>query len=49
MDGCFCFFEAYAHFSQMYQETGKPLLSMKCGGLMDVDRTAKPFKHLMLT
>lgn len=36
-------------FSQLYQKIGKPLLSMKRDGLMDVERTAKPFNHSMLT
>jgi hypothetical protein len=49
IDGRFCFFEVYAHFSPLYQQVGKRLLSMKSIGSMDVEGTAKPFKHCMLT
>ncbi len=48
-DGRFCFFEAYACFSPLYQQVGKHLLSMKSVGSMDVERMAKPFKHSILT
>jgi hypothetical protein len=44
IDGRFCFFEAYAHFSPLYQQVGKHLLLMKSVGSMDVERMAKPFK-----
>ena len=49
IDGRFRFFEAYARFSSLYQLVGKRLLSMKSVGSMDVERTAKPFKHSILT
>jgi hypothetical protein len=49
IDGRFCFFEAYACFSPLYQQVGKQLLSMKSVGSMDVERMAKPFKHCILT
>ena len=49
IDGRFRFFEAYARFSPLYQKVGKRLLSMKSVGSMDVERTAKPFKHCILT
>jgi hypothetical protein len=49
IDGRFCFFEAYACFSPLYQQDGKRLLSMKSIGSMDVDCMAKPFKHSILT
>ena len=49
IDGRFCFFEAYARFSSLYQLVGKRLLSMKSVGSMDVERTAKPFKHSIFT
>ncbi len=49
IDGLFRFFEAYACFSSLYQKVGKRLLSMKSVGSMDVKRTAKPFKHCILT
>jgi hypothetical protein len=49
IDGRFCFFEVYAHFSPLYQQVGKHLLSMKSVGSMDVEHTAKPFKHNMLS
>ncbi len=49
IDGRFCFFEAYAHFSPNYQQVWKRLLSMKSAGSMDVERVAKPFKHSILT
>jgi hypothetical protein len=49
IDGRFRFFEAYARFSPLYQQVGKCLLSMKSVGSMDVERTAKPFKHCILT
>jgi hypothetical protein len=49
IDGRFCFFEVYACFSPLYQQVGKRLLSMKIVGSMDVERTAKPFKHCMLS
>jgi hypothetical protein len=45
IDGHFRFFEAHAHFSPHYQQVGKCLLSMKSVGSMDVECTAKPFKH----
>jgi hypothetical protein len=48
IDWRFCFFEVYACFSPLYQQIGKRLLSMKTVGSMDVERTAKPFKHCML-
>jgi hypothetical protein len=47
IDGRFCFFVVYARFSPLYQQVGKYLLSMKRIGSMDVERTAKPFKHCM--
>ncbi len=40
IDGHFHFFEAYAHFSPLYQQVGKRLLSMKSVGSMDVKRMA---------
>jgi hypothetical protein len=49
IDGRFHFFEAYTHFSSLYQQVGKRLLSMKSIGSMDMERTAKPFKHCILT
>ena len=49
IDGRFCFFEIYACFSPLYQQIGKRLLSMKSVGSMDVEHTAKPFKHCILT
>jgi hypothetical protein len=49
IDRCFCFFEAYAHFSPLYQQVGKRLLLMKSIGSMDVECMAKPFKHSILT
>ena len=49
IDGRFRFFEVYARFSPLYQQIGKCLLSMKTVGSMDVERTAKPFKHCMLS
>jgi hypothetical protein len=49
IDGQVCFFEAYAHFSPLYQQVGKCLLSMKSFGPMDMECTAKPFKHCILT
>ena len=49
IDGRFRFFEVYASFSPLYQQIGKRLLSMKTVGSMDVERTAKPFKHCMLS
>jgi hypothetical protein len=49
IDGHFRFFEVYACFSPLYQQVGKCLLSMKSVGSMDVERTAKPFKHCILT
>jgi hypothetical protein len=49
IDGLFHFFEVYACFSPLYQQVGKHLLSMKSVGSMDVERTAKPFKHCILT
>jgi hypothetical protein len=49
IDGHFRFFEVYARFSLLYQQVGKRLLSMKSVGSMDVERTAKPFKHCILT
>jgi hypothetical protein len=49
IDGRFCFFEVYACLSPLYQQVGKHLLSMKSIGSMDVERTAKPFKHCMLS
>jgi hypothetical protein len=48
IDGCFCFFEAYACFSPLYQQVGKCLLSMKGVGSMDVECMAKPLKHCIL-
>jgi hypothetical protein len=48
-DGRFYFFEVYARFSPLYQQVGKCLLSMKSVGSMDVEHTAKPFKHCILT
>ncbi len=36
-------------FCPLYQKVGKGLLSMKSVGSMDVERTAKPFKHCILT
>ncbi len=47
IDGRFCFFEAYACFSPLYQQVGKRLLSMKNIGSMDVECMAKPFKHCL--
>jgi hypothetical protein len=49
IDGHFRFFEVYARFSPLYQQAGKHLLSMKSVGSMDVERTAKPFKHCIIT
>ncbi len=49
IDGRFCFFEAYACFSPLYQQVGKCPLSMKSVGSMDVECMAKPFKHSTLT
>ncbi len=49
IDGRFPFFEVYARFSPLYQQVGKHLLSMKSVGSMDVEHTAKPFKHCILT
>jgi hypothetical protein len=49
IDGNFRFFEVYAPFSPLYQQVGKRLLSMKSVGSMDVEHTAKPFKHCILT
>jgi hypothetical protein len=49
IDGRFRFFEVYARFSSLYQQVGKCLLSMKSVGSMDVECTAKPFKHCMLS
>jgi hypothetical protein len=49
IDGRFRFFEVYARFSPLYQQVGKCLLSMKSVGSMDVERTAWPFKHCILT
>jgi hypothetical protein len=49
IDLCFRFFEVYARFSPLCQQVGKRLLSMKSVGSMDVERTAKPFKHCMLS
>jgi hypothetical protein len=49
IDGCFHFFEAYAHFSSLYQQVGKRLLLMKSAGSMDMECMAKPFKHSILT
>ncbi len=43
------FFEVYARFSPLYQQVEKHLLSMKSVGSMDVERTAKHFKHYMLS
>ncbi len=45
----FHFFEVYARFSPLYQQVGKHLLSIKSVGSMYVERTAKPFKHCILT
>jgi hypothetical protein len=41
IDGHFCFFEAYAHFSPLYQQVGKHLHSMKSVSSMDVDHGKK--------
>ncbi len=49
IDGHFHFFEVYACFSPLYQQVGKRLLSMKSVCSMDVECTAKPFKHCILT
>ncbi len=49
IDARFCFFEVYARFSPLYKQVGKHLLSMKSIGSIDVERTAKPFKHCMLS
>jgi hypothetical protein len=49
IDGRFCFFEAYAHFSPLYQQVGKQLLAVKSVGSIDVERMAKLFKHCILT
>jgi hypothetical protein len=49
IDGRFCFFEAYACFSPLYQQVGKRLLSIKSVGSIDVECMAKPFKHSILT
>ncbi len=49
IDGRFCFFEAYARFSPLYQQVGKRLLLMKSVGSIDVECMAKPFKYSILT
>ncbi len=49
IDERFHFFDVYAHFSPLYQQVGKRLLSMKSVGSMDVERMAKPSKHCILT
>ncbi len=49
IDGRFRCFKAYAHFSPLYQQVGKQLLSMKSVGSMDVERMVKLFKHCILT
>jgi hypothetical protein len=49
IDGRVRFFEVYACFSSLYQKVGKCLLSMKGVGSINVECTAKPFKHCILT
>ncbi len=49
IDRHFCFFEAYAWFSPLYQQVGMRLLSMKTVGSMDVEPMTKQFKHVILT
>jgi hypothetical protein len=49
IDGRFRFFGVYACFSPLYQQVGKHLPSMKSVGSMNVEHTAKPFKHCILT
>ncbi len=49
IDGRFCYFQAYAHFSPLYLQVGKRLLSMKIVCSLDVECMAKPFKHSILT
>ena len=49
IDGRFCFFEVYARFFPLYHQVGMRLLSMKSVGSIDVECTAKSFKHCILT
>ena len=48
INGRFRFFQAYMPLSPLGQTTGKPLISMKASGLIDVESAAKPSKHLIL-
>jgi hypothetical protein len=47
--GRLSWWEAYSPHSQLYQRVGKPLLSIRTAGSMDVERKVKPIKHKILS
>ena len=49
IEGRFRFFETYMPHSALYIRVGKPLLSLKTAGSMDVERAAKHLKTGILT
>ena len=49
IEGRLRFFQAYMPLSPLWQRVGRPLMSMRTAGLMDVERVVKPIKHMILT
>ena len=49
IEGRLRFFQAYMPLLPLWQRVGRPLMSMRTAGLMDVERVAKPIKHMILT
>ena len=49
IQGCFHFFESFGREYKFYQRVGKPLLSMRTVGSIDVERRIKPMKNDILS